>query len=87
MAANVVMYATRVCPYCIRAEQLLRQRGVMQIEKILVDQDVERKDEMIQKSGGRRTVPQIFIDGHHVGGCDELYALDRSGGLVPLLSH
>jgi glutaredoxin 3 len=79
------MYATAVCPYCVRAEQLLRQRGVTQIDKVRIDQDPARRDEMIAKTG-RRTVPQIFIGEHHVGGCDELYALDRAGGLEPLLA-
>ena len=84
MSAKVTMYATAVCPYCIRAEQLLKQRGVTQIEKVRIDQDPVRRDEMIEKTG-RRTVPQIFIGERHVGGCDDLYALDRAGGLAPLL--
>ncbi|NJA88231.1 glutaredoxin 3 [Rhodocyclus tenuis] len=84
--AKVLMYATGVCPYCIRAEQLLRQRGVTEIEKIRVDLDPARRDEMLQRSGGMRTVPQIFIGETHVGGCDELIALDRAGGLLPLLA-
>ncbi|MQY50701.1 glutaredoxin 3 [Rhodocyclus gracilis] len=84
--AKVLMYATGVCPYCIRAEQLLRQRGVTEIEKIRVDLDPARRDEMLQRSGGMRTVPQIFIGETHVGGCDELVALDRAGGLLPLLA-
>ncbi|WP_153116159.1 glutaredoxin 3 [Rhodocyclus tenuis] len=84
--AKVLMYATAVCPYCIRAEALLRQRGVTEIEKVRVDLDPERRDEMLERSGGRRTVPQIFIGDTHVGGCDELVALDRAGGLVPLLA-
>ncbi len=84
MSARVTMYATAVCPYCVRAEQLLKQRGVTQIEKVRIDQDPVRRDEMIEKTG-RRTVPQIFIGERHVGGCDDLYALDRAGGLAPLL--
>ena len=84
MSAKVTMYATAVCPYCVRAEQLLKQRGVTQIEKVRIDQDPVRRDEMIEKTG-RRTVPQIFIGERHVGGCDDLYALDRAGGLAPLL--
>ena len=84
MNAKVTMYATGVCPYCQRAEQLLKQRGVTQIEKVRIDQDPVRRDEMIEKTG-RRTVPQIFIGERHVGGCDDLYALDRAGGLAPLL--
>ena len=82
--AKVTMYATGVCPYCQRAEQLLKQRGVTQIDKVRIDQDPARRDEMIAKTG-RRTVPQIFIGERHVGGFDDLHALDRQGGLVPLL--
>ncbi|GAA5159744.1 glutaredoxin 3 [Viridibacterium curvum] len=85
MAVKVLMYATGVCPYCIRAEQLLRRKGVEEIEKIRVDTDPARRDEMITLTG-LRTVPQIFINGRHIGGCDDLYALDREGGLDPLLS-
>lgn len=82
--AKVTMYATGVCPYCQRAEQLLKQRGVTQIDKVRIDQDPARRDEMIAKTG-RRTVPQIFIGERHVGGFDDLHALDRQGGLAPLL--
>ncbi|MFT3737106.1 MAG: glutaredoxin 3 [Rhodocyclaceae bacterium] len=85
MTVKVLMYATGVCPYCIRAEQLLRRKGIEEIEKIRVDTDPARREEMITLTG-LRTVPQIFINGRHVGGCDELYALDRAGGLDPLLS-
>ncbi|ODT35382.1 MAG: glutaredoxin 3 [Lautropia sp. SCN 70-15] len=85
MSNKVVMYTTAVCPYCQRAEMLLKQRGVEQIEKIRIDLDPVRRDEMIEKTG-RRTVPQIFIGERHVGGFDDLSALDREGGLVPLLS-
>ncbi|MFP5411935.1 MAG: glutaredoxin 3 [Gammaproteobacteria bacterium] len=85
MNNKVVMYTTAVCPYCQRAEMLLKQRGVEQIEKIRIDLDPVRRDEMIEKTG-RRTVPQIFIGERHVGGFDDLSALDREGGLVPLLS-
>ena len=84
MSAKVTMYSTAVCPYCIRAEQLLKQRGVTQIDKVRIDQDPARRDEMIEKTG-RRTVPQIFIGERHVGGFDDLHALDRQGGLTPLL--
>lgn len=84
MSAHVLMYTTAVCPYCIRAKQLLSARGVTQIEEIRVDLDPERRDEMMQKTQ-RRTVPQIFIGDTHVGGCDDLYALDAAGGLKPLL--
>ena len=87
MSAKVLMYATAVCPYCIRAEQLLRRKGVADIEKIRVDLDPARRAEMLERSGGKRTVPQIFINDTHVGGCDELYALDRAGGLDPMLAE
>ncbi|WP_417067869.1 glutaredoxin 3 [Niveibacterium terrae] len=83
--ARVTMYSTAVCPYCLRAEQLLKSRGVEAIEKIRVDLDPEARERMVEQTG-RRTVPQIFIDDRHIGGCDELYALDRAGGLAPLLA-
>ncbi|MBP8163055.1 MAG: glutaredoxin 3 [Propionivibrio sp.] len=79
------MYSTAVCPYCVRAEQLLRARGVAEIEKVRVDLDPERRAEMMEKTS-RRTVPQIFIGEIHVGGCDDLIALDQAGKLLPLLS-
>jgi len=82
---HVLMYTTAVCPYCIRAEQVLRARGVTEIEKVRVDLDPERRIEMMEKTS-RRTVPQIYIGETHVGGCDELVALDRAGKLLPLLS-
>ena len=85
MAARIQMYTTAVCPYCVRAEQLLRQRGVTEIEKIRIDLDPARKDEMVARTG-RRTVPQILIGDRHVGGCDDLYAVDRAGELTPLLA-
>ncbi len=84
MSARVVMYTTAVCPYCVRAKQLLKARGVTEIEEIRVDLDPERRDEMMQKTQ-RRTVPQIFIGDTHVGGCDDLHALDAAGKLKPLL--
>jgi len=84
MAAHILMYSTGVCPYCVRAEQLLRRKGIEDIEKVRVDLEPSRRDEMIAATG-LRTVPQIFIDGRHIGGCDELYALDRAGELDPLL--
>lgn len=83
-APNVRMYATGVCPYCVRAEALLKRKGIEQIEKIRIDLDPQRRDEMMQLTG-RRTVPQIFIGDYHVGGCDDLYALDHDGKLDPLL--
>lgn len=81
---KIVMYSTQVCPYCQMAERLLRQRGVQDIEKILIDKDPARREEMMTRTG-RRTVPQIYIDDRHVGGYDDLSALDRAGGLLPLL--
>ena len=82
---RVLMYSTAVCPYCVRAEQLLRARGVDEIEKVRVDLDPERRTEMMEKTA-RRTVPQIFVGDTHVGGCDDLIALDQAGKLIPLLS-
>lgn len=80
----VRMYVTATCPYCIRAEALLRSRGVADIEKLRVDLDPSLRRTMMSESG-RRTVPQIWIGATHVGGCDDLVALDSSGGLMPLL--
>lgn len=84
--AKIVMYATEICPYCVRAEQLLRRKGVTDIEKVRVDLEPERRDEMMARTNGRRTVPQIFIGDFHVGGCDDLHDLDRQGKLDPLLA-
>lgn len=84
MAVRVVMYSTAVCPYCMMAERLLRSRGVSDIEKILVDQDDALRTEMMEKTN-RRTVPQIFIGDTHIGGFDDLSALDKAGKLLPLL--
>ena len=84
--AKVMMYSTAVCPYCINAERLLTSKGVMEINKIRVDLNPEQRLEMMEKTG-RRTVPQIFINNQHIGGFDELRALDLSGGLVPLLAN
>ncbi|MBI5720082.1 MAG: glutaredoxin 3 [Burkholderiales bacterium] len=81
----VRMYTTQVCPYCVRAKALLRQRGVAEIEEIRVDLDPSQREHMVHLTG-RRTVPQIFIGGRHVGGCDELIALDQAGGLMPMLA-
>jgi len=83
MMAKVLMYLTAACPFCQSAERLLRQKGVA-VEKVRVDLEPARRVEMMQKSG-RRTVPQIGIDDLHVGGCDELYDLERAGKLDPLL--
>jgi glutaredoxin 3 len=79
------MYSTAVCPFCIRAKQLLKDRGVEQIEEIRVDLDHSERARMMEVTG-RRTVPQIFIGSTHVGGCDDLMALDNQGGLLPLLA-
>ena len=81
---KVLMYTSAVCPYCINAERLLRERGVETIEKIRIDLQPELRDEMMAKTG-RRTVPQIYIGETHVGGYDDLRALDTQGGLLPLL--
>jgi glutaredoxin 3 len=82
----VKMYTTLVCPFCQRAKMLLKQRGVGQIEEIRVDLNPGERDTMIEITG-RRTVPQIFIGDTHVGGCDDLIALDQKGGLLPLLQR
>lgn len=82
--AKIVMYSTAVCPYCIRAEQLLQRKGVTGIEKIRVDLQPELRVSMIALTG-RRTVPQIFINDQHIGGYDDLAALDQAGGLNALL--
>lgn len=83
---EVIIYGTGVCPYCQRAEALLKARGVTAIEKIRIDLEPARRDEMVARTG-RRTVPQIFIGETHVGGFDDLSALDRDGKLVPLLAQ
>ena len=83
--AKVLMYSTGVCPFCLMAERLLRAKGVSDIEKVRVDVDPARRVEMTERTG-RRTVPQIYIGDRHVGGYDDLAALDRAGGLDPLLA-
>jgi len=83
--SSVKMYTTAVCPYCIRAKQILQSRGVTSIEEIRVDLDPAQRVTMMQITG-RRTVPQIFIGQTHVGGCDDLIDLDSQGGLMPLLA-
>jgi glutaredoxin 3 len=80
----VKMFTTAVCPFCIRAKQVLKAKGVEKIEEVRIDTDPVQRDHMMQITG-RRTVPQIFIGDTHVGGCDDLMALDGKGGLVPLL--
>ena len=82
---KVLMYATGICPFCVRAEMLLKSRGVTGIEKIRVDLDPQQRQAMMQKTG-RRTVPQIFVGATYIGGYDDLVALDRSGKLDPLLA-
>lgn len=85
MTAAVLMYATAFCPYCVAAERLLRSKGVTDIEKVRVDQDPARRAEMMERTG-RRTVPQIYVGDRHVGGFDDLAALDHAGQLDPLLN-
>jgi glutaredoxin 3 len=82
----VRMFTTLTCPYCVRAKALLRQRGVDTIDEIRVDIEADQRDRMVRLTG-RRTVPQIFIGETHVGGCDDLIALDQRGGLMPLLGQ
>lgn len=82
---NVTMYCTAVCPYCTMAEKLLNKKGVTEINKIRIDLDPSKKDEMVERTG-RRTVPQIYIDDFHVGGFDDMSALDVEGKLDPLLA-
>jgi glutaredoxin 3 len=85
MKPPVKMYTTAVCPYCIRAKQILKAKGVDNIDEIRVDMHPQQRAHMMEITG-RRTVPQIFIGDTHVGGCDDLMALDSRGGLVPLLN-
>lgn len=82
----MLMYSTRICPYCNRAEQLLAAKGVTEIDKVMVDELPERREEMTRLTG-RRTVPQIFIGARHVGGYSDLAELDRKGGLDALLAQ
>lgn len=84
--AKVVMYCTAVCPYCTAAERLLKSRGVTDIEKIRIDLDPAKQAEMIARSGGARSVPQVFINDTHIGGFDDTSALDAAGKLVPMLA-
>jgi glutaredoxin 3 len=83
--AKVMMYSTGVCPYCLMAERLLKSKGVAEIEKVRIDLEPRLRDEMMQRTG-RRTVPQIYVGERHVGGYDDLAALDRAGELDPLLA-
>lgn len=82
--SNVVMYCTMMCPYCVRARNLLREKGV-DYEEILIDREPDRRAEMIERSGGITSVPQIFIGDTHVGGCDDMYAMEARGELDGLL--
>lgn len=82
---DITMYSTATCPYCVNAERLLKSKGVEVTHKIRIDLEPERRAEMMERTG-RRTVPQIFIGSHHVGGFDDLYALDKAGGLDALLA-
>lgn len=84
MAATVEIYTWRTCPFCIRAKALLKDKGVTFTE-YAIDGDEAARDKMAERSGGRRSVPQVFINDHHVGGCDDIHALDRKGELEPLL--
>ena len=81
---QVVIYTSAACPYCIKAKQLLEKKGVS-YQEVRIDKEPDKLDEVIQKSGGRTTVPQIFIEDTHVGGCDELYALEKEGKLDTML--
>lgn len=81
---KIEVYSGDYCPYCTRAKQLLEQKGYSYVE-ILVDQSKQEKEKMIERTGGRRTIPQIFINDYHVGGCDDLYALEGKGKLDELL--
>ncbi|HBO6812408.1 MULTISPECIES: glutaredoxin 3 [unclassified Pseudomonas] len=83
--SDVIIYSTSTCPYCVRAKALLRSKGI-EPQEFNVESSPSRFAEMLARSGGRRSVPQIFIDGRHVGGFDDLAALDRKGELLPLLS-
>lgn len=84
--AHVLMYCTAICPYCVRAEQLLRRKGIEGIEKVRVDLEPDRFQEMMERAKGRRTVPQIFIGDVHVGGYDDMLELEMAGELDPLLA-
>ncbi len=84
--SNIEIYATAICPYCIAAKALLERKGVKAMTVTRIDLDAAKRDVMVQRSGGRRTVPQIFINNTHVGGYDDLVALDRGGQLDPLLA-
>jgi glutaredoxin 3 len=82
--AEITIYTTQMCPYCYRAKRLLTEKGVA-FNEIDVSMDAVKREEMMKRAGGRHTVPQIFIDGTHVGGCDDIMALDRAGKLDPMI--
>lgn len=84
---EIIMYTTPVCPFCVRAKALLKRKGIEKITEIDVSRDAAIREDMMQKAGGKRTVPQIFIGGQHVGGCDDLYTLDSAGKLDGLLNN
>jgi glutaredoxin 3 len=84
--SKIEIYTTGICPYCLAAKNFLLEKGASTYEEFRVDRDPARRDEMLVRSNQRRTVPQIFIGGQHVGGYDDLVALDRAGGLAPLLA-
>jgi glutaredoxin 3 len=86
MAAKVEIYTWSSCPFCIRAKALLKKKGV-EFTEYCIDDDEEARAKMSDRANGRTSVPQIFIDDQHIGGCDDIYALDRSGGLDPLLPN
>ncbi|MCE2716023.1 MAG: glutaredoxin 3 [Pseudomonadota bacterium] len=83
--ADVIIYTTNYCPYCVKAKQLLKSKGVV-FQEIDLTNDDDGRIELVKKSGGRKTVPQIFINDHHVGGCDDLYELEANKELDPLLA-
>jgi glutaredoxin 3 len=85
MTKRIRVYTSQICPYCVRAKSLLKKKGAA-FEEIDISMDVKAREEMLAASGGARTVPQIFIGDTHVGGCEELYALEREGKLDPLLT-
>lgn len=83
--AEIIMYKTTYCPYCTKAKELFKRKGITNITEIDVTNSDDLREEMMKKSGGRKTVPQIFINGVHVGGCDDTYALDAAGKLDAIL--
>ena len=84
--ATITMYTTAVCPYCVRAKSILKAKGVTEINEVRIDSDPEQRQKMMERTS-RRTVPQIYINDFHVGGCDDLEALNAAGKLDPLLQQ